>query len=110
MRNRSKAIIAENINDYISQIKSFEKENKNQIFYKLFDFDLLSINESKKNINREENDLLSSNKTYKICVRDITKKFKNIHQKRVLILSKIKKNQKKKRRLIIKSEYISIHN
>ena len=30
MRNRSKAIIAENINDYISQIKSFEKENKNQ--------------------------------------------------------------------------------
>ena len=57
-----------------------------------------------------KNDLLSSNKTYRICLRDITKKFKNIHQKRVLILSKIKKNQKKKRRLIIKSEYISIHN
>ena len=51
MRNRSNAIIAENFNDYISQIKSFEKENKNEIFYKLFDFDLLSLNESKNNIN-----------------------------------------------------------
>ena len=110
MRNRSNAIIAENFNDYISQIKSFEKENKNEIFYKLFDFDLLSLNESKKNINDEEDDLLSSNKTYRICFIDITKKFKTLRQKRILIHSKIKKNQKKKRGLIIKSKNITILN
>jgi hypothetical protein len=110
MRNRSNAIIAENLNDYISQIKSFGKENKNDIFYKLFDFDLLSLNESKNNINSEENDLLSSKKTYRICLNDIKKKFKNLHKKRILISLKFRKNQKKKRRLIIKSENISIHN
>ena len=113
MRRRSGAILAENINDYFSQMnilsKKFEISNSNnELSYKLFDFDYLSLNDN--NLTFEENDLLSSKKTYRICLRDITKKFKNIHQKRVLILSKIKKNQKKKRRLIIKSEYIPIHN
>ena len=111
MRNRSCAFSGENINDYISQIKSIEKEElKNDISYKLFDFDLLSLNETKNNLNNEENDLLSSNKTYRICLCDITKKFKNLHKKRILIPSKIKKKQIKKRGLIIKTKRISFHN
>ncbi len=96
MRNRSIAIIAENINDYISQMEriNYENENKNDI--KLFDFDLLSLNESKKIFNSEENDLLSSKKTYRICLNDITKKMK----KRILISLKLKKNQRKKKGFI----------
>ncbi len=96
MRNRSIAIIAENINDYISQMDriNYENENKNDI--KLFDFDLLSLNESKKIFNSEENDLLSSKKTYRICLNDITKKMK----KRILISLKLKKNQRKKKGFI----------
>ena len=98
MRNRSIAIIAENINDYISQMEiariNYENENKNDI--KLFDFDLLSLNESKKIFNSEENDLLSSKKTYRICFNDITKKMK----KKILISLKLKKNQRKKKGFI----------
>ena len=90
MRNRSIAIIAENINDYISQMEiariNYENENKNDI--KLFDFDLLSLNESKKIFNSEENDLLSSKKTYRICFNDITKKMKNSSKKRIFFHSK----------------------
>ena len=113
MRRRSGAILAENINDYFSQMnilsKKFEIENSNyDISNKLFDFDYLSLNDN--NLTFEENDLLSSKKTYRICLNDIKKKFKNLHKKRILISLKFRKNQKKKRRLIIKSENISIHN
>ncbi len=110
MRRRSGAILAENINDYFSQMnilsKKFEISNSNnELSYKLFDFDYLSLNDNNK-LTFEENDLLSSKKTYRICLIDIAKNFQNLKKKRILIPSKVKKNQKKKRGLVLKSKTI----
>jgi hypothetical protein len=109
MRRRSGAILAENINDYFSQMnilsKNFEIENSNyDISNKLFDFDYLSLNDN--NLTFEENDLLSSKKTYRICLIDVAKKFQNLKKKRILIPLKVKKNQKKKRGFVLKSKTI----
>ena len=109
MRRRSGAILAENINDYFSQMnilsKKFEIENSNyDISNKLFDFDYLSLNDN--NLTFEENDLLSSKKTYRICLIDVAKKLQNLKKKRILIPLKVKKNQKKKRGFVLKSKTI----
>ena len=109
MRRRSGAILAENINDYFSQMnilsKKFEISNSNnELSYKLFDFDYLSLNDN--NLTFEENDLLSSKKTYRICLIDIAKNFQNLKKKRILIPLKVKKNQKKKRGFVLKSKTI----
>ena len=107
MRRRSNAIIAEDLNDYLNQLinqnKNSSSENVNEnnlISYQLFDFDYLSLNDN--NLTFEENDLLSSKKTYRICLIDIAKNFQNLKKKRILIPSKVKKNQKKKKGLVIK--------
>ena len=85
--------------------KKFEISNSNnELSYKLFDFDYLSLNDNK--LTFEENDLLSSKKTYRICLIDIAKNFQNLKKKRILIPSKVKKNQKKKRGLVLKSKTI----
>ena len=60
MRNRSITIIADNMNDYIyqmeiSRINIQRMKIKMIFFFQLFDFDLLSVNESKNIFNSEEN-------------------------------------------------------
>ena len=100
MRRRSGAILAENINDYFSQMnilsKKFEISNSNnELSYKLFDFDYLSLNDRGKN-EKNNFDLLSSKQNYKIVLNDITKKFINRKRKN-LIPIKFKKFQRKKK-------------
>lgn len=100
MRRRSGAILAENINDYFSQMNILSKkyeieESKNDVSYKLFDFDYLSLNDRGKN-EKNNFDLLSSKQNYKIVLNDITKTFINRKRKN-LIPIKFKKFQRKKK-------------
>ena len=103
MRRRSGAILAENINDYFSQMnilsKNFEIENSNyDISNKLFDFDYLSLNDRGKN-EKNNFDLLSSKQNYKIVLNDITKTFINRKRKN-LVPIKFKKFQRKRRAFV----------
>ena len=65
MRARSVGILADNMDDYLSQLKQTEETFDNDfIKYQLLNFDFLSLASSKQNI-----DELSSNKKYKITIR-----------------------------------------
>ena len=69
MRSRSVGILADNMDDYLSQLKQTEKTFDNDfIKYQLFNFDFLSLADTSSKQNIDE---LSSNKKYKITIRKI---------------------------------------
>ena len=64
MRSRSVGILADNMDDYLSQLKQTEETFDNDfIKYQLFNFDFLSLADTSSKQNIDE---LSSNKKYKI--------------------------------------------
>ena len=86
MRSRSVGILADNMDDYLSQLKQTEETFDNDfIKYQLLNFDFLSLASSKQNI-----DELSSNKKYKITIRKII-----THQQRLIPFKSTKLNKKK---------------
>ena len=67
MRARSVGILADNMDDYLSQLKQTEETFDNDfIKYQLFNFDFLSLADTSSKQNIDE---LSSNKKYKITIR-----------------------------------------
>lgn len=94
MRSRSVGILADNMDDYLSQLKQTEETFDNDfIKYQLFNFDFLSLADTSSKQNIDE---LSSNKKYKITIRKII-----THQQRLIPFKSTKLN-KKKRGLISK--------
>ena len=64
MRSRSVGILADNMDDYLSQLKQTEETFDNDfIKYQLFNFDFLSLADASSKQNIDE---VSSNKKYKI--------------------------------------------
>ena len=88
MRSRSVGILADNMDDYLSQLKQTEKTFDNDfIKYQLFNFDFLSLADTSSKQNIDE---LSSNKKYKITIRKII-----THQQRLIPFKSTKLNKKK---------------
>ena len=87
MRSRSVGILADNMDDYLSQLKQTEKTFDNDfIKYQLFNFDFLSLADTSSKQNIDE---LSSNKKYKITIRKII-----THQQRLIPFKSTKLNKK----------------
>ena len=94
MRSISVGILAENIDDYLSQSKQMEQRFDNDfIKYQLFNFDFLSLADTS---TKQYNNEISSNKNYKLNISKII-----THQRR-LIPFKSNKMIRKKRGLISK--------
>lgn len=88
MRSRSVGILADNMDDYLSQLKQTEETFDNDfIKYQLFNFDFLSLADTSSKQNIDE---LSSNKKYKITIRKII-----THQQRLIPFKSTKLNKKK---------------
>lgn len=88
MRSRSVGILADNMDDYLSQLKQTEETFDNDfIKYQLFNFDFLSLADTSSKQNIDE---LSSNKKYKITIRKII-----THQQRLIPFKYTKLNKKK---------------
>ena len=88
MRARSVGILADNMDDYLSQLKQTEETFDNDfIKYQLFNFDFLSLADTSSKQNIDE---LSSNKKYKITIRKII-----THQQRLIPFKSTKLNKKK---------------
>ena len=88
MRSRSVGILADNMDDYLSQLKQTEETFDNDfIKYQLFNFDFLSLADTSSKQNIDE---LSSNKKYKITIRKII-----THQQRLIPFKSTKINKKK---------------
>jgi len=105
MRPRSNAILAENINEYISKYDSNIKEKnynlqneKKLLYFDLINLDFLTLKECSKKINNDYYDYLSANKNYKITYLKENKKNKINHKP--LITFKFKKIQRKKRGIL----------
>lgn len=89
MRSRSVGILADNIDDYLSQSKQIEETfDSDFIKYQLFNFDFLSLADTSSKQNLDE---LSSNKKYKITIRKIM-----THQQRLIPFKSNKVNRKKR--------------
>ena len=89
MRSRSVGILADNMDDYLSQLKQTEETFDNDfIKYQLFNFDFLSLADTSSKQNIDE---LSSNKKYKITIRKII-----THQQRLIPFKSTKLNKKKR--------------
>ena len=87
MRARSVGILADNMDDYLSQLKQTEETFDNDfIKYQLFNFDFLSLADTSSKQNIDE---LSSNKKYKITIRKII-----THQQRLIPFKSTKLNKK----------------
>ena len=87
MRSRSVGILADNMDDYLSQLKQTEETFDNDfIKYQLFNFDFLSLADTSSKQNIDE---LSSNKKYKITIRKII-----THQQRLIPFKSTKLNKK----------------
>ena len=88
MRSRSVGILADNMDDYLSQLKQTEETFDNDfIKYQLFNFDFLSLADTSSKQNIDE---LSSNKKYKITIRKII-----THQQRLIPFKSTKLNKKR---------------
>ena len=88
MRSRSVGILADNMDDYLSQLKQTEETFDNDfIKYQLFNFDFLFLADASSKQNIDE---LSSNKKYKITIRKII-----THQQRLIPFKSTKLNKKK---------------
>ena len=88
MRSRSVGILADNMDDYLSQLKQTEETFDNDfIKYQLFNFDFLSLADTSSKQNIDE---LSSNKKYKITIRKII-----TNQQRLIPFKSTKLNKKK---------------
>ena len=88
MRSRSVGILADNMDDYLSQLKQTEETFDNDfIKYQLFNFDFLSLADTSSKQNIDE---LSSNKKYQITIRKI-----RTHQQRLIPFNSTKLNKKK---------------
>ena len=89
MRSRSVGILADNMDDYLSQLKQTEETFDNDfIKYQLFNFDFLSLADTSSKQNIDE---VSSNKKYKITIRKII-----THQQRLIPFKSTKVNKKKR--------------
>ena len=87
MRSSSVGILADNMDDYLSQLKQTEETFDNDfIKYQLFNFDFLSLADTSSKQNIDE---LSSNKKYKITIRKII-----THQQRLIPFKSTKLNKK----------------
>lgn len=87
MRSRSVGILADNMDDYLSQLKQTEETFDNDfIKYQLFNFDFLSLADTSSKQNIDE---LSSNKKYQITIRKII-----THQQRLIPFKSTKLNKK----------------
>ena len=74
MRPRSDGIIADSMDDYLSQSKNKREAFSENFFrFQLYNFDLLSLSEDKE--TDSYNDSLSSNKPYRIKLSSTVKKF-----------------------------------
>ena len=88
MRSRSVGILADNMDDYLSQLKQTEETFDNDfIKYQLFNFDFLSLADTSSKQNIDE---LASNKKYKITIRKII-----TNQQRLIPFKSTKLNKKK---------------
>jgi len=111
MRPRSNAILAENIDEYITKLDSNLKEKNYNLkrenlllCFDLINLDYLTLKESNKK-NNEHNDFLSANKKYKITY---FKENNKICHKPLISLNS-KKIQKKKRGILnSNSNYFNI--
>ncbi len=89
MRSSSVGILADNMDDYLSQLKQTEETFDNDfIKYQLFNCDFLSLADTSSKQNIDE---LSSNKKYKITIRKII-----THQQRLIPFKSTKLNKKKR--------------
>ena len=99
MRPRSDGIIADSMDDYLSQSKNKgEAFSENFFRFQLYNFDLLSLSEDKE--TDSYNDSLSSNKPYTIKLSSTVKKFLSAQHKHPLLPCRLRKVIKKKRGLI----------
>ena len=113
MRPRSNAILAENIDEYITKLDSNLKEKNYNLkrenlllCFDLINLDYLTLKESNKK-NNEHNDFLSANKKYKITYFKENNNYKLTHKPLISLNSK--KIQKKKRGILnSNSNYFNI--